>query len=130
MKRRISQGAGDAVDFRPRPGDPDGAAARVPLWNLVGGNGRQLRLCPTDLPAFKCFGSDAVVAQPGGRTFADLLAFLADDYDGLAGETTRPVLDVAMGAAACARNQARVCREVVVDADIDQRRRVGRANQS
>jgi len=57
------------------------------------------------------------VAQPGGRTFAELLALLTDDYDGLAGETTRPVLDIAMGAAARARNQAGVCREVVVNAE-------------
>jgi hypothetical protein len=55
---------------------------------------------------------------------------VADDHDGLAGETRRPVLDIAVGAAARTRNQARVRGKVVVDTDVDQRRRIGGADQS
>ena len=87
MKRRISQGQAMRSIFGRDARDPDGAAARVALRNLVGGNGRQLRLLPADLAAFELFGGDAVVAEPGGRAFAELLALVADDDDGLTGKT-------------------------------------------
>ena len=77
--------AGDAVDLRSLPRHPDGAATPVPLWDLVGGNGRQLRLLPGDMTAFEDFGCDFVVTKPGRRAFAEFLALLADDDRGLAG---------------------------------------------
>src|SRR6185437_12024572 len=105
-------GTGDAVDLRPRPRDPDGAAAPIAFGNLVGGDGRQFCLLPAHLTAFEGLGGDAVVAEPGRRAFAELLSLVADNHNRLAGETCRPVLDVAMGAAACAGNESWISREV------------------
>jgi hypothetical protein len=82
------------------------------------------------MSAFEGLGGDAVVAEHGGCAFAELFALLADDHYGLAGETSRPSLDIVVGAAACARDQSGVCREIVVDADIDQRRGTGGADES
>src|SRR5262249_13947431 len=51
----------------------------VPLWNLAGGNGRELRLFPGDMTAFEDFGCDVAVTKPGRRAFPEFLALLADD---------------------------------------------------
>jgi len=80
--------------------------------------------------AFEDLGGDIVVAQPRGGAFAELLSLVADHHHGLAGETSRPGLDIAVGASARAGDEMGVGREIVVDADIDQRRRVGGADQS
>ena len=113
-----------------RARDPDSASARIAFRHLVGGDGRQIGLLPGDVTAFEAFGRDVVVAEPGRRALAELLAPLADHHDGLAGVAARPVLDVAMGVADRAGNQPWIRVEVLVDADIDQDRRVGRAKQT
>ena len=77
--------ASDAIDLGSRSRDPDGAAAPVALRDLVGGDGRQLRLLPADVAAFENFRSDVAAAKPGGGALAELLALIADDDDGLAG---------------------------------------------
>ena len=57
-------------------------------------------------------------------------SLVRDDDDGLAGKAGRPILDVVVGSAHGAGNQPRVRREIFVDADVDQRRRIRRADQS
>src|SRR5579871_1712403 len=123
-------GAGDAIDLRPFSRDPDGAAASVALRNPVRGNGWQPRLLPGGIAALKCFGRDIAVAKPGSRPFAELLPLLANDDDGAPGEIRRPVLNIAMRPSPRARDQAWVGGEVIIEANIDQNRREGRANQS
>src|SRR6478736_6699778 len=48
--------ASNAVDLRLLARHPDGAAASVAFRNLVGVNGRELRLLPGDLAAFENLG--------------------------------------------------------------------------
>jgi hypothetical protein len=66
----------------------------------------------------------------GNCALTELFALVADDNDGLAGEGRCPILYVAVGAARCAGNQSRIRSEIFVDADVNQRRRVRRANES
>ena len=70
------------------------------------------------------------MAKPGGRAFAELLSLVTDDDDRLAGETSRPVLDIEMGVSPRARDQVRVGREILIDADVDENRRTGGADQA
>ena len=70
------------------------------------------------------------MAKPGGRAFAELLSLVTDDDDGLAGEASRPVLNIEMGVSPRARDQVRVGREILIDADVDENRRTGGANQA
>jgi hypothetical protein len=118
------------VYLRPRPRHPDGAAAAVALRDLVGGDDRQLGFLPADLCTFKDFGRDVAVAEPGRRAFAQLAARVADDNDGLTGETGRPVLDVKVAPPRGARNQARVGCKVVIDANVNKRRHIGGADET
>ena len=70
------------------------------------------------------------MAKPGGRAFAELLSLVTDDNDRLTGEASRPVLNIEMGVSPRARDQVRVGREILIDADVDENRRTGGANQA
>src|SRR4051794_9271724 len=120
----------NAVDLGARTRDPDRAVASVALWNLVGRNGGQFGGCPAEMSTFEDFGLDIATAQQGSGTLAELLAFLADDDDGLAGHAGGPVLGVEMRSADGARYQSRIRREILIDSNIDETRRVGRADES
>src|SRR5260221_26796 len=129
MNRRISHGHAIRSIFgrdrvtqtvRPRP-------SRFGI--LPAGHGRKLGLLPTNVTAFEDFRRDLVVAQPGGGTLAQFLAFLADHHDGLAGQPRSPFLDLRVRPPRRTRDQAGVGPEIFIDADVDQRRRVGGANE-
>ena len=83
-------GAGDAVDLRPRPGHPDGAASRIARGQLCGRHQRQPGGLPGFKAAFERLGRHAV-PQPGGDALAELLAPLADHDGGAAGELLAPI---------------------------------------
>ena len=85
-------GTGDAVDLRPRARHPDGAALLVARRELVGADQQLAGLFPGLEAALERLRLDAAVPEPGGRAFAELLAFLADNDDGLAPVVRRPLL--------------------------------------
>lgn len=73
-------------------------------------------------------GGDFAVAKPGRRSFGELLPLVADDNDRLSGQARHPILNVAMRAPYGAGNDSPIGRKGFVDARIDQRRRVRRAD--
>ena len=123
-------GAGDAVDFGPRAGHPDRAALFVARRKLVGADQQLAGLLPGFETAFEGLRFDAAVAQPGGRALAELLALLADNDDGFAPVVLRPFLVDAVVAAHGARHQARVAAVIVIDAHIDDSRRLRKSDET
>lgn len=85
---------------------------------------------PSHVASFKDLGLDVAAAEPGRGAFRKLLPLVADDDDRFAAQARGPVLDVEMRPLNGARNQARIGREVLIDAHIDERRRGRRAYQS
>ena len=120
-------GTGDAVDLRPRSGDPDRAPVPVELRHARSRNERQARLLPAHEAVFQRIGGNAAVPQPSRDPFAELFALLADDDGRTSGEFAGPVRDIAMGTARRAGNQSGVRLEVVVGADVDKDGTVRRA---
>src|SRR5258708_17459326 len=57
-------GAGDAVDLRPRAGDPDGAAVRIARRQLRHRHQRKARSLPTFKAAFQRLGRCIEVSKP------------------------------------------------------------------
>jgi hypothetical protein len=55
---------------------------------------------------------------------------MTDHDDRLPGEPQPPVIDLTMGSPTSAWDQARVRREIFVDADVNERRCVDRADES
>jgi hypothetical protein len=82
------------------------------------------------MTTFEDFGVDLVVAEPGGRALAEFVSGVANDNDGAPGELGTPIVDINMRPSLRARNQARIGGEIVIDADIDQHRRAGRADET
>src|SRR5215470_10093021 len=122
--------ARNAIDFWTRSRDPDGAAPSIALRNLVGRHGRKRRVLPTDVAAFEDLGSDIAVTEPGGSALAKLLALVADDHNGLADYSGRPILNVHVRTACCTGDQTWVRCEVLVNSDIDEHRRIGSADET
>ena len=123
-------GASQAVDLRPRPGDPDRAAALVARRQLGFGNQGLAGSRPGLVAALEDLGRDALLTQPGRRPLAQLQAALADHHGGLPGELGGPVADLGGGAAQGRGNQPRIGGEILVEADIDQRRTLRRSEQT
>jgi hypothetical protein len=122
--------AGDTIDLRPRPGYPKRLAGLA--WQRQGGSGhgRQSRRGPCRMPSLQCFRGDAEMAQPCGDAFAQLPAVVTDhDCRGLA-EPRRPLLHAVTWLTRRAGYQARLGREILVCAHVDQRRAIGRADQA
>src|SRR5262245_13288835 len=88
--------AGDTVDLRPAACYPDGAALVVPRRQLIGANEDFVGFSPRFKAAFERLGSDALLPQPCGSPFAQLLSALADDNDALAPILRRPTADGTM----------------------------------
>jgi hypothetical protein len=76
------------------------------------------------------FGGDAVLAQPGGDALAELLAVLADHDGGLPGKLICPVGDGVIGAAPRSGDQPGIADKILIETDIKQSRRGGRADQA
>jgi len=106
------------------------AALLIARWQLVGADQQFAGFAPTLEPALERLRLDAGVAKPGGRTLAELLSFLAHDDDGLAAVVRRPLLNGPVIPTRGAWQQASIGSIVVVDADIDQRRALRRADQA
>src|SRR5262249_38693385 len=121
---------GDANDLGPRPRHPDRAAGLVAARQLVRAQEQLAVLAPGVIAAFQRLRVDALLAQPGGDALAELEAFLAGHDDGLAAVLRPPGCDLAEGAALRARDQARAGGEILVDAHVDDGRRVRQADQA
>jgi len=122
--------ARDPVDLGTRSRDPHRTTTPVALGNLAVRHRRMVRFLPGDMATFEAFGSDVATTEPRRRALAELLALVTDHDDGLARQAGRPILGIEMRAPHGAGNQVRVGRKVLVDADIDERRRSRRAYQS
>ena len=122
--------AGDAIDLGTRSRDPHRATTPVAFGNFAGRHRRMVRFLPADMATFEDLGGDVAAPQPGRGAFAELLALVTDHDDGLPRQARRPILNVEVRAPHGARNQSRVGRKVLVDANIDKRRRGRRAYQS
>ena len=100
------------------------------LRHMVGPHQQAFACNPGLEAAFEIFGARAGVAQPGGDALAQFLSALADDDDGPAGIFVGPGGDGAMIAPNACRQHARVGGVVIVDAHIDDHRRIGRSDQA
>ncbi|MHC2521622.1 hypothetical protein ACVMHW_007504 [Bradyrhizobium diazoefficiens] len=129
-KRRISQGAGDTVDLRPRPGHPDGASLGVAGRQLAGVEERQLGLLPALETAVERLGLNAKLAEPGRGALRKLGAAQAGDDDGAAREGGAPVGNVLVAEPDGAGDQPPVGGKVLLGPHVDQDRSVGRADQA
>jgi hypothetical protein len=89
-----------------------------------------VRFLPADVATFENLGGDLTAPQPGRGALAKHLARVTDHDHGLARQARRPILDVEVRALHGAGNQARVGREVLGDACVNERRRGRRAYQS
>ena len=123
-------GTGDAVDLRPRAGHPDRAALGVARRQAVGRDQRQAGLGPGEEPAFEHVGLAAGVTEPGGDALAELQALLADDDRRPAGKRRSPRRHGGEGPSHRAGNEPRVGGEVLVGADVDDRRAFRRADEA
>ncbi len=121
--------ARDAIDLGPRARHPNGAAAAITPGYFVGGNGRPLCCGPTEMAALKRLGRDAALTEPGGGTFAELLTLLANHDDGLTGQARRPVVNIAVRPPRRAGDQAWIGGKVIVNAHVDESRRLGGADE-
>ena len=81
-------------------------------------------------PPASDLGRHALVAEPGGSTLAQLLPPLADGDRRAARESRGPFRCRVMRAAHRARDQAGIGREVLLGADVDDRRALRRADQA
>tara|TARA_R100000049_G_scaffold5346_1_gene15772 strand:- start:4515 stop:5318 length:804 start_codon:yes stop_codon:yes gene_type:complete len=123
-------GAGNAVDFRPMTGNPDGSSFRV----VYGKGGRrdhgQFRIAPAEDAALKALGGNAAIAENSCRTLAEFPAFLAYNDDALARELWRESGDILIRMTEGRRQQAWIIGKVFINADIDKNRRIGQADQA
>ncbi len=119
-----------AVDSGPVSAHPD--TAPIPGTDRQGGEGysRQAALRPAQGSAFQDDRRNAVGAQKRGGPLAQLLAFLADDDRRLTGQAFGQVFQGTMAEPAGGRNDGRVIRHIVVDPDVEDRRRLGGAKQA
>src|SRR6185295_8011668 len=122
--------AGNAIDLRPAPRHPHGAALSITRGHLVGANEYLAGLLPALEAPFQRLRVDALVPEPCGRAFAQLLPALTNDNDHLAAIVGGPACDGAIVAAQRTRQQAWIGAVVVVDADIDDGRRVWHTNKT
>ena len=120
MKRRISQGqAMRSTGSAAR--DPHRAAFVVARRQLVGADERLIGLLPGFETTFEGLRVDAVVPQPCGSSFAQLLPALANDDDAFAEVVLAPGSDTPMIPPQRARDKSRIRAIVVIDAHIDNR---------
>jgi hypothetical protein len=80
--------------------------------------------------AFEVLGGDAFVAKPGGDAFAELGAALSTDNDVSAGEVAGPGGDRSEVAPDRSRDQAGIGGEILIVANVYDRRRAGKADET
>ena len=122
-------GTGDTVDLRPRAGHPDRSPAVVARRQLFFGDKGGLRRAPGLEAAFENLGSLAKGAKMRGDTVAELLAFLAQN-DGWPRQAFRPIRHGAVVAPYRSGQQTRIGSEILVVANVDNHRRVRRADDA
>src|SRR6185503_9401611 len=121
---------GDAIDLRPRARDPNRSAFRVAFRKLCRVDQRMAARRPRLEAAFEVLGGDAFVAKPGGDAFAELGAALATDNDLSAGEVAGPGGDRSEVAPDRSRDQTGIGGEILIVANVYDRRRAGKADET
>src|SRR5262249_22360720 len=121
-------GTSDAIDLRTIARHPDRAAFIVARRQLVGANQGLTSFLPGLEPAFQRLCVDALVSEPSGRALAQLFPALAHDNHALAAVVRCPAADGTVIAPQRTRHQPWIDTVVVVDAHIDDSRRVREAD--
>ena len=91
---------------------------------------RQLGRLPRLEAALEGISRGTFMAQPGGDAMAELFAALAEHDDRAATEFLRPLRHLRVGTAQRGGKQPGIGLEIIVDADIDERRRFRRADEA
>jgi hypothetical protein len=121
--------AGDAIDFGPLARNPERAAFAVVFREMSGRDQWQAGIAPGNEAAFEYLGANALVAQVGGEALADFRTLVADDRERATVKLVRAACEFRVPAET-AGNESGVSREIFLGANIDNERRLRRADQT